>query len=232
LAAGITGKVDVGRVRADGGKEVEYFLESAGLGLAAVVLPAGQALEKGRLWKISSPLRKLFELKPGRVEIELDGGEMLTASTQLVTVSNAPLLGINLLVAPEAKMDDGQLDVAVYDEMTKTDLVSYFLSTTKGRRAYNPHVRFFRGRRVVIRCGDNLPAVADKVPVKERQALEIDVMEGAIHAVVGDGVALTLPVEAVPSVPPLAGSQPGASTSDAQAATASAEKPAGEPVPA
>jgi diacylglycerol kinase (ATP) len=243
LAAGITRKIDVGRVRTNDRKDADYFLESAGLGVSAVVLPAGQALSKGRLWKISSALRKLFELKPGPVELELDTGEKIQANTQLVTVSNAPLIGLNMLVAPEAKMDDGLLDVAVYADMTKTDLTSYFLATTEGRRAYNPNVRFWRACRVVIRCDEDLPAVADKDAVKEgqepgkerkakpSQELEIDVMPAAINAVVGNGVALTLPVEAVASVPPLAGKQPGVPNPDEQL-HAPSPKPAAEPVPA
>jgi diacylglycerol kinase (ATP) len=243
LAAGITRKIDIGRVCAHNGEDVEYFLESAGLGLSAVVLPAGQALSKGRLWKVSSALRKLFELKPGLVELELDSGEKITANTQMVTVSNAPLIGLNMLVAPDAKMDDGLLDVAVYDDMTTTDLTSYFLATTEGRRAYNSHVRYWRACRVVIRSSQDMPAVADKDAVsegqkagkgqaaKKGQELEIEVLPRAINAVVGDGVALTLPVEAVASVPPLAGKQPDVPNPDEQL-HAPSPQPAAEPVPA
>jgi len=48
LAAGITRQVDIGRVRADVRRDVEFFLETAGLGMTAVLFPAGQALRKHR----------------------------------------------------------------------------------------------------------------------------------------------------------------------------------------
>ena len=208
VAAGITRKIDMGRVRANEKPDIEYFLESAGIGLSAIVLPAGQELRKGRLAKVPRALRRLFEFKPGAVEVELDNGERIIANSSLVTVSNAPLLGMNYMVAPDAKMDDGLLDIAVYDGMTATDLTAYFLKTTDGRRAYDPNVKYFRSRRVVIRSNQSLPIAADTDVVPERKVLEIEVEAGAIRAIVGNGIALGRPVEAVQSTPPLAGEQP------------------------
>jgi len=236
LAAGITRKMDIGRVCAGERSDVEYFLETAGLGLSAVVLPAGQDIRKGRLGNVSAAIKKLFELKPGPMEFELDGKERITANTRVVTVSNAPLVGMNLLIAPEAKMDDGLLDIAVYDEMANTDLAAYFLATTNGRRAYHPNVRFYRANRVVIRSAERVPVMSDKDVIEDRQELEIELIPRAINAIVGNGMALSLPVEAVPSVPPLAGPQPVPDNSETamepEPDKAAAKAPAKQPVPA
>jgi diacylglycerol kinase (ATP) len=210
LGAGITRKIDAGRVCAGKAPEIEYFLESAGIGLSAIALPAGQELRKGRLAKLPKALRRLFEFKPGPIEIELDNGEKVTAHSSLVMVSNAPLLGLNFLVAPDAEMDDGLLDIAVYDGMTATDLIAHFLKTTKGRRVYNPNVHFYRSRRVTIRSNQSLPIASDSDVIEERKVLKIEVMPGCLSAIVGKGIALTLPVEAVQSAPELAGQQPPA----------------------
>jgi YegS/Rv2252/BmrU family lipid kinase len=231
LAAGITRKVDIGRVRADARRDVEFFLETAGLGMTAVLFPAGQDLRKHRFGNLSAAVRKLFEMRPGPVEIDLDGNEKVTANSQVVTVSNAPMIGLNQMIAPDAKMDDGLLDIAVYDGMTTTDLAGYFLNTTKGRRSTNGQVRFYRAKRVVIRSGEPLAVVSDTDSILERQELEIEILPRALNAIVGSGMALTLPVEAVPAVPPLAGPQPAATT-PAEAATASDKAPAAKtPVP-
>jgi YegS/Rv2252/BmrU family lipid kinase len=208
LAAGITRKIDMGRVRANQKPDVEYFLESAGIGLSAIVLPAGQNLRHGRVAKLPRALRRLFEFKPGAVEVELDNGERIIANSSLVTVSNAPLLGMNYMVAPDAKMDDGLLDIAVYDGMTGTDLTSHFMKITGGRRAYNPNVKYFRSGKATIRSNQSLPVASDTDVVPERKVLEIEVEAGAVSAIVGNGIALSRPVEAVQSTPPLAGDQP------------------------
>lgn len=211
LATGITRPVDVGHVCAGEKPQVEYFLESAGLGLAAIAFPTGQNVKKGKLGQLPAALRKLFDLKPGIVRIELDTGEMIEAHSELVTVSNAPLIGTNFLIAPDAKMDDGLLDIAVYDGMTRTEVLGYFMSANNANRAYDPRVRFYRSRKVVIHS-ESLPVVSDKDPIPAKPELEIEVLPQALHMVVGKGVALNLPVEAVASVPPLTGAQPEMST--------------------
>jgi diacylglycerol kinase (ATP) len=140
---------------------VEYFLESAALGLSAIVLPAGQGLRKGRLAKFSSAFLKLFELKPGPIEVELDDGQKIQANSRLVTVSNAPLLRLSFLVAPDAKMDDGLFDIAVYDGMTTTEITAHFAATSKARCVDDPRIRFYRSRRVIILSTQRLAVAAD-----------------------------------------------------------------------
>jgi diacylglycerol kinase (ATP) len=131
LGAGSTRQVDVGRILADEKPHTEYFMDTAGQGLTAIVFSASQAAKKGRWTGIPRALRKLFDAKPGAMQIELDD-ETIQAETQLVTVSNAPLMGLNFLIAPEVKMDDGLLDIAIYDGMGKTELVSYFVAMSSG----------------------------------------------------------------------------------------------------
>jgi diacylglycerol kinase (ATP) len=207
LGAGITRQIDVGHIKAGEKPEAEYFLESAGMGLNAIAFPAGQAVKKGKLGKLPSAIGKLFDLKPAPIEIQLDDGEIIKANSQLVTVSNAPLTGPNFLIAPEAKMDDGLFDIAVYDGMGKTELISYFMETANGKRADNPKVRFYRARHVLIRSLQEMPVVSDKDAISEHQVLDIEVVPQALTMIVGKGLGLDLPVDAVPSVPPLAGEQ-------------------------
>jgi hypothetical protein len=59
-----------------------------------------------------------------------------------------------------------------------------------------------------------LEANADLDVLAKQQVWEIDIMPHALAAVVGKGIALTLPVEAAPVVPPLAGPQPPRVESD------------------
>ncbi len=208
LGAGSTRQVDMGHVVTDEKQEGDHFLETAGLGLTAIAFSAGKAVRKGRLAGLPSALRKLFDSKPGPVQIDLDDGETILANSQLVTVSNAPLMGLNFLVAPAAKMDDGLLDVAVYDGMGKTELLDYFLKIRDGKRVENPKVTFYQTRKVRIQCQDDPPTDSDSHSLRAQKVLNVDVVSQALSIIVGKGVALNLPIEAVQSVPPLSGPQP------------------------
>lgn len=200
IGMGVTRKIDLGHVIANEKPDVEYFMETAGLGLSAIALPAGQAAKKGEWAGIPKALRNLFGMKPTPLLVEMDDQPAVLAHSQLVTVSNAPLLGMNFRVAPDAKMDDGWLDVGIFDEMSKSDVLGYFVKSANGKPPDDPHIKRFRARHVRIRSGDPEPVVSDKDRIPEQRFIEIEVMPRALSMVVGNGMGLTLPVQAVPTM--------------------------------
>jgi diacylglycerol kinase (ATP) len=207
LGAGITRHIDLGRVITSDKPQGAYFLESAGVGLSALAAPIGQDEEKGRWALLVKAIGKFLTFAGADVQVSCDDGEILQAHTQVVTVSNAPLFGKNMLIGPDAKMDDHLLDVALYDGMSKLDLERYFMAIADGKRVDDPRVAFRRVRRVRVSADAPLKANADLEILADQQSWEIEIVPGALAVVAGKGIALTLPVEAVASVPPLAGPQ-------------------------
>ena len=200
IGMGTTRHIDIGRVHTDQSAEDEYFLECAGIGLAAIVAMAGQSFEKRRWRALPRSLQRIFEAKPGTIRIELDG-TIVDASTRLVTVCNAPLMGNNLLAAPEAKMDDGLLDVSVYDRMGDAALVGHFLAAS----AHTPdELKIYRARRVRITSQTTVPANSDRAAAPKATVVEIEVVPAAVTMIVGNGIGLTMPVESAPSAPTFA----------------------------
>ncbi len=207
IAMGTARNIDVGRVNVNAKSHVKYFLETAGLGLNAILFPMGHKLKKGILGDIPATLKKIVDSKATAVTVELDDGQVIQANAQVITVSNAPMTGMNFLISPEAKMDDGWLDIAIYDDMGKADLLAYFLASRNGHRAAHPKIKTYRSRRVHIQSQDPNPIVSDKDPLPERKALDIEILSQALRVIVGKGIGLTFPVDVAPSVPPLSGPQ-------------------------
>ena len=206
IGAGITRQIDIGAIRTTNKNKRTYFLESAGLGLA-IALPAGQNIKKGFWGKLPEAFRKMFELGTDPIQIELDKGQKIETTIKLVTVSNAPLWGLNNLIAPNAKMDDGLFDLAVYDGLNDLELAKYFLSTGNGQRVFNPNVHFYRSKHVHIRAHQEMPTTSDKDELPGQEELDFEVIPRAIHVIVGQGFGLNWPVNAVHSVPPLTDEQ-------------------------
>ena len=69
IAMNMARNIDIGRVIANEKPDLEYFLETAGVGLSAIAIPAGQAAEKGKWAKLPLALRKLFDAQPCPVEV-------------------------------------------------------------------------------------------------------------------------------------------------------------------
>jgi diacylglycerol kinase (ATP) len=213
LGMGTLRSIDVGRVITQSKPREVHFLETAGVGLSALAAQMGQAEEKGRWAPLLKALGKTLVFSGTNVAIACDDHAELRLDTQVVTISNAPLFGKNMLIAPDAKMDDGLLDVAIYDGMSKLDLARHLMAIANGQRIDDPHVSFQRVRHVRISASAPLQANADLHLIAEQQVWDIDVLPRALSTVVGNGMALTLPVEAAPSVPPLSGPQPPNDTS-------------------
>lgn len=223
LAIGARRNIDVGRVVRQDKPHRGYFLETAGVGLSALAAPIGQATEKGRLGLLLKTLGKALTFKGAHLTVTCDDRAPIELHTEVVTVSNAPLFGKHMLIGPDAKMDDGLLDVALYEGMSKLDLERHLLAISDGKRVDDPRVSLQRAQRVRIVADEPLAANADMEVLAEQRIWEIEVLPSALTVIAGNGMALTLPVAAARVAPPISGPQPPAPPA------APAEDPAAQP---
>ena len=197
IGMGTTRHIDAGRVRGKDGASAEYFLESSGTGLTKLGTLAGQAFEKRRWRLLPRALQRFLGAPLARVQVELDGTRF-EASTRLVTVCNAPLLGNNLLAAPGAKMDDGLLDVSLYDSMGDGALAAHILLAARHETDATP---IHRAKHVRITAQAEPAADGPAGAEHALQVIEIDAVPAALAVIVGNGIGLTMPVGSAPNAP-------------------------------
>ncbi|MBK9152699.1 MAG: diacylglycerol kinase family lipid kinase [Chloracidobacterium sp.] len=124
LREGRTKRIDVGRVSFTdhyGGPASRYFLNVSSFGLAASIIgrvKSNKALEwlplggvRGRASFALSTLQEVVGLDAASVLVKIDGGEERPLLTVNFCVANARYFGGGMLIAPEAKLDDGYFDV-------------------------------------------------------------------------------------------------------------------------
>ncbi len=121
VAAAFTGQdraIDLGIaniVRADGSTGEHAFLVMAGLGLdAKMIKNTSTKLKKAVGWLayIDGIARSIPELKPVRVAFRSDNGPARSMSVHTIVVGNCGVLPGGFLLMPDARPDDGILDVA------------------------------------------------------------------------------------------------------------------------
>ncbi len=101
--------------RADGAVEEHAFLVMAGLGLDAKMIKNTSSKLKnavGWLAYVDGIARSLPELKPLRVTYRLDHGPTRSMTAHTVIVGNCGTLPGGILLIPDARTDDGVLDIA------------------------------------------------------------------------------------------------------------------------
>lgn len=217
-------KIDVGRLKVKGKKKKYYFLEAAGIGLTGTLFPKGKDLDKGKWQEIGDVIGTFLNYSTPKVSLTLDDESHIEEKTMLVTVANGPAFGMTFLVAPDASMEDGYLNVCTYPNFSKADLVAYFATVAKGGQSDDQRVERYRAKKVKIKSKPKLDAVADAEPVGKGD-FTIRVLPGALRVITGKETGLAVePQEAAKGLPaPLAPANPTGQQSEQQAQPASPE---------
>lgn len=109
--------IDLGVVevkRESGEEETHAFLVMAGVGLDAQMMAKTNATLKkavGWLAYVDAGIRSVAELEPIRLNYKVDGKARKTASVHTIMIGNCGKLPGGMMVMPEAKPDDGILDI-------------------------------------------------------------------------------------------------------------------------
>jgi diacylglycerol kinase (ATP) len=165
IASGQTRKVDLGEVKTKKHKKLVFF-EVVTLGVAAALFPDVKKVPKGDLSGIKNAVMTVVRhpVKP-KVFLTLDGESKIEVETMLVTVANLPIIGAHMLVAPDASLEDGLLDIAVYPEFGKAELLAYFAQVKDEGQSGNRKVQRYRARTVKVKTSPKMAILADGTPL-------------------------------------------------------------------
>lgn len=122
-----------------------------------------------------------------RVRVSIDDDVVIEGMMNLVAVANALYAGGGMMLSPQAKIDDGQLDVVTATGLSRANIVRELARIHKGGHVANPKVRITQGEGVSIEtfaAADAMLIEADG-NVRGVTPVEFRVMPGALKFVVG-----------------------------------------------
>jgi diacylglycerol kinase (ATP) len=102
---------------------------------------------------VAAVVRTLAVYKPRRFRLTIDG-EQHDVRAWLVAVGNGPAYAGGMRVAPDARMDDGRLDVTVVGDLSRLDFLVTFPRVFKGTHVTHKKIETFRGTRVELESLD------------------------------------------------------------------------------
>ena len=155
----ITRKVDLGH-----GKNEDrefYFFGSISAGFDAVVNARANkwSWPKGPSRYILAMLRELAVFKPLKYSAVVDGVER-KVEAMLCAVANARSFGGGMLIAPEASIEDGELDLFIVHPLSRPAFLKMFPKVYTGGHVTHPAVEIVRAKAVALNAG-NVPTFAD-----------------------------------------------------------------------
>jgi YegS/Rv2252/BmrU family lipid kinase len=152
LVEGKAGRFDMGKV------DSYYFIEVVGVGLEATLFPCGNEVKEGikknywtALKSIFSGIKTFLQFRPHRLVLRLDGKRMHRLRTLQVNICNSPRFGVEFFLAPEAKMNDGKLDVVFIDNPSKWDYLWHFFTVIQREQRLQGRLKTYRAAKIEIR---------------------------------------------------------------------------------
>ena len=133
----------------------------------------------------AAALASLFAWRERQVRITVDD-ETYEGEMNLAAVANGLYAGGGMMLSPQARIDDGKLDVVSASGLTRAQVMRELARIHKGGHVVNPKVRIVQGTRVRIETfkpQDALPIEADG-NVRGFTPVEFRVLPGALRFVV------------------------------------------------
>ncbi|MFC0039977.1 diacylglycerol kinase family protein [Actinomadura rayongensis] len=132
---------------------------------AGVDAVAGRHANRSRLLRGSASyyagaLRAVLGWRPADYRVTVDGVEYRERGYTVVA-ANSGYYGFGRRIAPDARVDDGLLDVVIVGDGPKTMFFSVMRELADGSHVHRPQVRVVRGREVRIEAARALPYGAD-----------------------------------------------------------------------
>jgi YegS/Rv2252/BmrU family lipid kinase len=175
IAGGIAREMDLGEVLGEhagtqGPGAVKTFvgIASAGFDSDANRIANEASPRLGRLVYAYGALRALVSWRAARFEIELDPpGPRHAFVGYSVAAANSQAYGGGMLLAPDALLDDGLLDVVVIEHVSKLRLLVNLPKVFRGAHMDLPWVHVFRAADVEISADRPFTLYADGDPIAE-----------------------------------------------------------------
>jgi YegS/Rv2252/BmrU family lipid kinase len=182
--------VDVGRVKGGYFPEGRFFGNGVGVGFDAVVGFEAEKLKvSGFLGYLIAALKTIFlYFKAPHVEVLHDKGK-LDLNSLMVSVMNGRRLGGGFMMAPDGKVDDGELNICIAQQVSKLGIFGLIGKFMSGTQNSHKAITTFRTRSLTVKAIEGtLPAHADGETLSyEATELSMEILPAQIQIVCEEG---------------------------------------------
>lgn len=170
-----------------------YFLLMAGCGIdAAITLNVSLALKRrvGAAAYLLAALREMFRYRGRHGQVSLDG-ELFDVQALMAVAGNTQRYAGVTKITPKAQVNDGLLDVCVFQGDGVMDILAHSLRTLARRHLGSNKVIYRRVKRIELNFDDPLPVQVDGDPISPPPAV-ITTAPAALYAMVPSKAASRL----------------------------------------
>jgi diacylglycerol kinase (ATP) len=185
IARGQPRAFDAGRITAGGTDATRYFANGMDIGFGAHAARNVRRVPRpftGLGAYLGALAMTLVRYPKLEVSLQLDGGEVFTQTTAMTAVMNGRAFGGSFHVCPDARADDGELDLLIADGVGRLAILGLVPRIMRGAHGGDPRLRLVRAKRVVLESAAPLLVEADgEIAFEDARRLEIRILPGALR---------------------------------------------------
>jgi diacylglycerol kinase family enzyme/membrane-associated phospholipid phosphatase len=158
------------------------FTVMAGLGLDAAIMHGAADEMKARMGSSAYVVSALRQVRyPAvRVEITVDDGEPMHYRARTVVIGNVGAITAGIPLIPDARIDDGLLDVVVIAPVRTWGWLALLWRVLTRRRRTDHRLDRMRGRSVVLKAEKPTPRQLDGDTIPDGQEIRAEVFAGTL----------------------------------------------------
>lgn len=191
IARGEVRRFDAGEIEAecaDGATRRCYFANGMDVGFGAQGAANAAAMPvwlKGRAAYFGALAKTLLDYPRLRLTLRCDDAPPLACEATIVAVMNGRCFGSSFWVCPEARPDDGLLDVMLADALGRLAILALVPRVMRGSHVTHPRVRMLRVRRIAFESELPVAVEADgELPFPAARRVAVRVLPGALRVLV------------------------------------------------
>jgi YegS/Rv2252/BmrU family lipid kinase len=193
IAGGETKLFDVGRITGDRslserGDGPQYFMNSMDVGFGALGSHNYRNVPSfltGFSAYLAAVLKTMIDYPTLHLRIQLDDQPPFEQSTTMTAVMNGRCFGNGFWVCPDARADDGLLDVLVAQAVSRLTILRLIPKIMRGTHTREPVLRLVQARRVLIESREPLVVEADgEFPYTQARRLQVDILPKVLRVII------------------------------------------------
>lgn len=191
IARGEVRRFDAGEIEAEGADGATrrcYFANGMDVGFGAQGAANAAAMPvwlKGRAAYFAALAKTLIDYPRLRLRLSFDDASPEACEATIAAVMNGRCFGSSFWVCPEARPDDGLLDVMLADALGRVAILGLVPRVMRGSHTTHPRVRMLRVRRIAFESERPVAVEADgELPFPAARRVAVRVLPGALPVLV------------------------------------------------
>ncbi|KUG05318.1 transcription regulator [hydrocarbon metagenome] len=168
-----------------GDPSIRYYINVADLGLGGetcVRINRGGKFLGGFLSFLTAVLVTLAKHHSFEATVNIDQEEIFSGKLTELALANGRFFGGGMMIAPDAEIDDGRLDIILIEDMKKLELLRCLPQVYSGKHRKHPKVKMYKGQKIEIACDQKVWLEMDG-ETPGTSDLSIELIPGAVRFV-------------------------------------------------